>query len=268
MSDDHSIRLSKNWDDVNVLFVDDAMMVLNKPSGLLCVPDRWDRTRENLIGLLIAGIKAQAPWTRRLGISYIANAHRIDCDTSGVFVMSKTREALSALISQFRHRTVTKTYLAMVRGSLPSPNVVCNEPILPDSRRLGLATINAKGRPSTTRFELVESFRGVSLVRAFPETGRLHQVRVHLKALGCPIVADVDYGDGAPLLLSAVKRKYKSSGREERPLLGRMALHAESVRLLHPVTGNPLTIEAPMPRDFKATVTQLRRIALTSFGAQ
>lgn len=256
------LHLAPGLDPVEILHIDGDLLVLNKPAGLLSVPDRWQKERYSLMKLLLAGIQKPAGWATEHQLEYVANAHRLDCDTSGVFVLARSRAALAALVRQFRERGMKKSYVALVRGRLPQSPLVINEPILPDPRRPGLAMIARRGRPSVSRAETIQNFREYALVRVWPETGRLHQVRLHLKAAGCPVVCDRDYFSGAPLYLSEFKRRYSESGVGERPLLMRQALHAESIELLHPVTNEPLRVEAPLPRDLAVAVKQLTKYAL------
>lgn len=255
------IHLGPGIPAVQVLHCDDAILALNKPAGLLTVPDRYKDERPNIMGLLHAAIKKPAGWAAAMHLSYVANAHRLDFDTSGVFIVARTRAALTNLVRQFRERKTTKCYLALVRGRLPQTPLVIDEPILPDPRWPGRAMISRRGRPSVTRVEAVQNFRDLSLVRAWPETGRLHQVRIHLKHVGCPIVCDRDYHGGPGLLLSDYKRRYSEGFEGEKPLIARQALHAESLELDHPVTGARLRIEAPVPRDLAVTIKQLTKYA-------
>lgn len=243
-----SLRLNSNWRNVGVLAADDDILAVNKPSGLLSVRDRWDAERENLVDLLQA-----------LSLGYLANAHRLDRETSGVFLLARNRAALSSLVRQFRERTSEKTYLALVNGTPAQSPMSIEEPIAPDPHKEGLSRTLRSGKPARTDIEVVEQFRHFSLVRARPLTGRLHQVRVHLKSIGCPIVADADYGDGRPLLLSRIKRGYKSSAPVERPLLGRLALHAGTLSIAHPAAGARITLEAPLPDDLSLALKQLRK---------
>lgn len=246
---------------VGVLHVDEDLLIVNKPAGLLAVPDRWQKERPSLMKLLHAAIRKPAGWALALKLDYVANAHRLDFDTSGVFVLARSRDALAKLVRLFRTREVKKSYLALVCGRPSASPLIIEEPILPDPRRPGLAMTSSRGRPSVSRIETIQEFRGHALVRVWPETGRLHQVRVHLKAAGCPLVCDRDYGSGQPLYLSDFKRRYSESGQGERPLLARMALHAESIELLHPGRGGALRVEAPLPRDLAAAIKQLGRHA-------
>lgn len=256
------LRLSADWPHVSILFEDDDVLALNKPAGLLMVPDRWDKTRENLMGLLHAGIKLQRPWVQAHGYSYLANAHRLDAGTSGVVMLARKKTVLVNLAHQFNDRHPKKSYLALVQGVPAEPVMEIDLPLAPCLVRPGLSVVDRKrGKPARTRVQVLETFRGYALVRAEPATGRLHQIRIHLREIGCPLIADYDYGSGFPLLLSKMKPHYKMKSDGERPLMGRPALHAERLELLHPVTGAPLVVEAAMPKDFEVSLKYLRRYA-------
>lgn len=242
-----------------MVLADSAVLVLNKPAGLLVAPDRWDPDRHNLAALLRAAVAAPAPWCRALQIQYVANAHRLDADTSGLLVFALSREALGSLVNQFRLRTVEKEYLAIVQGQPPEDAFLVDLPIRDDQHRPGLMrTARSAGKAALSRFEVVERYRAYALVRARPETGRQHQIRVHLKAAGHPIVGDADYG-GEPLLLSRLKKKYHESAGGERPLIGRQALHAHRLKFAHPATGARMELEAELPKDFAVALKYLRR---------
>jgi len=236
----------------DILYEDEQVLVVNKPAGLLVVPDRWDKNKRNLIHVVREARPEQ----------YLMNAHRLDRDTTGVLVIAKSHESLSALAEQFRKKETVKTYVALVRGRPELEETIVDLPIGPNLARPGLSRVDkVHGKHAVTRVRVVEKFRRLTLVRAFPETGRSHQIRVHLAAIGCPIVADSDYGDGQPLMLSNFKRSYKESGFE-KPMMNRQALHAEQLVLAHPKTGEPVTFTAPWPRDLEVAVKQLRKYAL------
>ncbi len=238
------------WKDIPVLFQDDDIFAVDKPAGLLCVRDRWDAARPNVMDLFAGA-----------GLGFLSNVHRLDFGTSGVFLMARNGGALSALVRQFRERTAEKSYVALVVGELPQGLTRITEPIAPDPRKPGLSKTLRSGRPAETEVETAERFRGYSLIRARPLTGRMHQIRLHLKHVGCPVVADVDYGNGEPLLLSRLKRGFKSSGPVERPLIARQALHAAELIVTHPSKGGQVAISAPLPKDMDVALKQLRKYA-------
>jgi RluA family pseudouridine synthase len=256
------LRLSTQWPAIEVLHEDADIIAINKPSGMLIAPDRWDKTRENLMGLLHAAIRQQKPWVVERGLSYLANVHRLDIGTSGIVLLARNKPALVSLANQFRGRHPRKIYTALVNGAPPEPEMEINLPLAPSLMYRGLSEVSSsRGKPSTTKVSLLERFKGYTLLRAEPATGRLHQIRVHLREIGCPLVADADYGSGAPLLLSSMKKHYKMKADGERPLMARPALHAEQLEFLHPTSGQPVLITAPWPKDLAVAVKYLRRFA-------
>ena len=262
MPDLPHIRLSPTWTDVAILHDDAAVLALDKPAGLLIAPDRWDKHREHLVGLLQAAIRDRRPWVVERGITQLSNVHRLDASTSGVILFARTREALVEMARQFHERHPAKVYAALVIGDYPENEAVVDWPIAPDPHTPGLAVIDAAGKPARTRFTVLERFKGFTLVKAEPETGRLHQIRVHLRAVGCPLVGDPQYGPGTLVLLSRLKKSYKLKPSGENPLINRPALHAESITLQHPATREPLTVTAPWPKDLTVAVKYLRRYAV------
>jgi 23S rRNA pseudouridine1911/1915/1917 synthase len=232
-----------------VIYEDDALIVFDKPSGLLVSPDRWDKERENLADLI----------HDRLSPRFF-NVHRLDCDTSGVILCAKTKKALDAACNLFQTREAIKRYTAITRGLPKEDKGTIRIAIAPDEERPGKMKTVRNGKPAVTDFEVAARFRRFALVHLIPHTGRTHQLRVHLAAIGCPIVCDRFYGDGRGLMLSELKRGYKQhADRPERPLIGRLALHAEILSLPHPVTGVPLTLRAPLPEDFALAIKYLNR---------
>lgn len=257
------LRLGPDCPEVPVLYEDADMLALDKPAGLLMVPDRWDKTKPSLAGLLNRAVAEGRPWVRERGIEWLANVHRLDKGTSGVALFARHRRAMMGLVTQFRSRETRKTYLALVFGVLPSSPMTIDLPIAVHLQKPGLSRISkAHGKASTTEVEMVERFGRFSLVRAHPLTGRHHQVRIHLAEVGCPLIADPDYGNGHPLLLSELKRHYKSKAEGEHPLMGRTALHAEALGIRQPSSGQFVEITAPIPKDFSVAVKYLRRFSV------
>jgi RluA family pseudouridine synthase len=248
--------------EIPVAFEDDHLLALNKPPGLLTSPDRYDASRPSLMTLLHAAIAAGKPWARQRRLSYLANAHRLDFDTSGVLLLARTKPVLVQLANLFGGNKPVQTYLTLLPGTPPYPQWEVDAPLAPFPGRPGQMRVDPKdGKKSRTAFEVREQFRGHTLVQCRPFTNRTHQIRVHLKHWGLPICGDRVYG-GRPLLLSELKDEYRlKPGKTERPLLSTVALHAEELSLIHPVTGRELKITAPWPKDFAVAVKNLRRHA-------
>ncbi len=261
MTESPRIRLSATWPDIEILYDDETLLALNKPAGLLVAPDRWDKKREHLVGLLQAAIRTGQPWIAARGIVQLSNVHRLDAPTSGVILFARTRAALINLAEQFHDRHPAKVYSALTLGAFPEDETVVDQPIAPSSAHPGRSIIASSGKPARTRFTVLERFKGYTLVRAEPETGRLHQIRVHLQSIHCSLVGDPQYGPGTPLLLSNIKPDYRMKPEGEKPLIGRPALHAESITLQHPMTREPITITAPWPKDLTIGVKYLRKFA-------
>lgn len=252
-----------------VIHEDDTVIAFDKPSGMLVAPDRWDKSRENLMDVI----------HDRLG-RHVANIHRIDAGTSGVLLCAKTKPALDALTGQFQSKTVGKAYLALVVVLPPERAMKVVDPVraadggLPDAFSMDLALGQDTARPgrmrvfrkrggkaSLTEFRVLERFGRYALLECRPVTGRTHQIRVHLAAAGAPVLNDPFYGDpDEVLLLSNLKRRYKGRD-EEKPLIGRLALHAAELTFIHPVSQASVTVRAPMPRDFEVALKYLRKFA-------
>ena len=248
--------------EIPVLFEDEHLLALDKPAGLLTSPDRHDPGRPNLMGLLHAGIADKKPWARERHLDYLSNAHRPDFETSGVILLAKNKPALVALANLFGTEKPLKKYTALAQGNPTKEQFEVDARLAPHPAQPGLMCVDPKnGKKSKTQFELVEIFSGWMLLRCLPLIERAHQIRVHLRHAGFPIAGDELYG-GKKLWLSRLKRDFRlKPGHEERPLISRVALHAEELTLPHPVTGETVTITAPWPKDLKVAAKYLRQYA-------
>jgi len=252
---------TKEFWEIPVLFEDEHLLALDKPAGFLTSPDRYDPTRPNLMRLLHEGIAQQKPWARERHLNYLANAHRLDFGTSGIILLAKNKPALISLANLFGAEKPLKKYIALVRGDISENQFEVDAKLAPHPVKIGMMRVDQKnGKKSHTKFEVLENFSrfGYAVLRCQPLTGRTHQIRVHASYAGLTIVGDELYG-GKPLWLSRLKKDYRlKEGREERPLISRVALHAEELTLPHPVTNESVTITAPWPKDFKVAVKYLR----------
>ncbi len=222
-------------------------IALNKPSGLLSVPDREGK---------------EISLKRMLKEKYgeIFTVHRLDKDTSGVIVFAKNESTHKLLSKQFEARETKKIYLGLVLGCPAQPKGSIDSPISEHPALNGTMIIHRKGKESLTDYEVLEDHGMYAWMRFQLHTGRTHQIRVHMKELGHPIVCDPLYGDGKPVLISAWKKKFKLSKDEleEKPILGRLALHAWQLSFTGK-DGKIVELEAPLPKDLRATLQQLAK---------
>lgn len=250
---------------VPVLYEDDYLLVIDKPSGWLTSPDGWDPKRANIMGMIHEGIREGKGWARSRGLTYLMNAHRLDKDSSGILVLAKSKETLRELVKQFSDQHPTKVYLALVHGVVLEERFIVDLPLAHHPSNPQFVIVDrGRGKRAITKFEVAEHFVGYTLMRCYPITGRTHQIRVHIQRKGHPVVADPLYG-GRPLYLSSLKPNYRlRKGSQEKPLIGRLALHAWKITLIHPVKREPIEITSPLPRDFEVTLKYLRRYAATT----
>lgn len=242
----------ESGDDLVILYEDEHIVAVDKPSGMACHP--VGRTRHGtLVNKLHARYRSASPeadTVPRLG-------HRLDRDTSGVVVCVKHRHADVAITGLFTARRVQKTYLAIVHGRLEPAEGVVDAPLGDDraaDTRLHQGVVEG-GLPSRSRYAVRAQYARHALVALSPLTGRTHQLRVHMAHIGHPIVADHLYGDVRPLCISHAQHRTRPA--DDRVVLARLALHAHRLALPHPVTGQPLVIESPLPADMAAAADVL-----------
>lgn len=240
------------WDEpaapheVPVLHEDEDLIAVDKPAGLQVHPTA--RVHRNTLTAILA---ARYPGER------IALCHRLDKETSGVLLAARTVEAERTLKRVFAERGVDKVYLAIVHGEVVQPRFVVDAPMAlaggEVSVLMAVRPTSAGGLPARTRVRVVRALRGFTLVEAVPETGRQHQIRVHLAHVGHPIVGDKLYAHGPGIFLEVLKQGLTPELRD-RLLLDRHALHAHRITFPHPGTGAETTVESALPADLMAFV--------------
>lgn len=232
---------------LELLFESDEWIIVNKPAGLLSIPDREGKDPSLKIMLQ----ESHGP---------LFTVHRLDKDTSGAILFARNEQMHKFFSIAFEERTVWKEYHGLVSGIPAEKEKTIEAPLIEHPVKRGYMVVHSKGKPSHTDYVVLEELGRYAWLRFRIHTGRTHQIRVHMQNEGHPIACDPIYGDGQPILLSSIKKRFKLSLKEEeeRPLLHRLALHASLLRF-HLPDGTPFQIEAPLPKDLKATLQQLRK---------
>jgi 23S rRNA pseudouridine1911/1915/1917 synthase len=224
--------------ELDVVFEDEHLLVINKPAGLVVHPGAGRATGTLVHGLLhrwpeIRGVGQPGRW----GI-----VHRLDRGTSGALLVAKTHDAYFGLRSAIDAREVARRYLCLVYGPPEMPTGTVDAPIGRDVRQPTRMRVTRDGRPAVTHYRVVEEWEDIALLAVTLETGRTHQIRVHLQSVGLPVLGDRTYGRPGPEGIDP----------------GRPWLHAAELALLHPVTSVPMDVSAPLPEDLAHGLEVLR----------
>ncbi len=230
-----------------IIFENEHFVAINKPSGLLSIPDR--EGKEISLKIILKDKYGD-----------IFTVHRLDKDTSGIMVFAKNEQTHKYLSGLFEDRETEKFYTGLVYGIPSQESGSIDAPIMEHPVKKGVMVTNKKGKTALTDYDVIETFGNYSLMQFRIHTGRTHQIRVHMKHIGHPIVCDAVYGTADPVLLSSIKKKFNLSKyeEEERPLFNRLALHAEKLAFTDEQNIKHI-LEAPLPRDMKALLQQLRK---------
>jgi 23S rRNA pseudouridine955/2504/2580 synthase/23S rRNA pseudouridine1911/1915/1917 synthase len=239
---------------LDILYRDDALICVDKPAGIPVIPDRRPKgpTAVEICRAMLApeGLRPRP-------------VHRLDKYTSGVLMLALTKKATQPLGELFEERRVSKVYLAVVRG-VPFPREgVVDAPIGPDRRKVSRMVVDpAGGKTAVSRYRTLNAWRGYALVEVRPETGRTHQIRVHLAHIKNPILCDPLYGGGEAFHLSTIKPDYRiGRGKRERPIIKRLALHAAELAFTSPATGREVVVRSPMPQDLEILRQKIDKFA-------
>lgn len=227
----------KDW----VVFENENYLVINKPPYIATLEDRSSP---------ISVLKLAREYNEQLQV-----CHRLDKETSGVLLLAKSSDAYKHASKQFADRTIKKIYHAVANSSHDYKNELIDLDLAISSS--GIARVKKGAKPSRTIVSTLEKFKYHTLIECLPETGRLHQIRVHLAALGAPLVADTMYG-GDNLYLSKIKKGYRPKMEDERPLMARVTLHAHAL-IFNDLDGKLIEIQGPYPKDYQTVLNQLRK---------
>ncbi|NNF02613.1 MAG: RNA pseudouridine synthase [Bacteroidia bacterium] len=219
-------------------------LILNKESGYLSIPDRYDDSKKNLKSKL------------EQFYPEVFVVHRLDRETSGVMCFALNRTAHRDLNNQFESKRVRKEYTLLVYGKVRKSNFTVDIGLSPDRMHKGKMKIDNAGKRSVTEFQTLENFRNFTLLKAKPLTGRTHQIRVHIASQGFPIVADKLYSSHEALALSDF---YKTGNKESRPLITRQALHASTLKFQDPDSSESIVYSAPIAKDMNILLKVLRK---------
>ncbi|MGK0365096.1 MAG: 23S rRNA pseudouridine1911/1915/1917 synthase [Saprospiraceae bacterium] len=234
---------------LDIIFEDEHLIIVAKPQHILAIPDRHEVEKPNVLSML------------RKQFGDIFTVHRIDKETSGVMVFARNEFTHKELSLQFQNREVKKVYTALVDGTLLKQTGIIEAPLLNNLASSGKVVVNKAGKACETHYEVIEQFRDYAIVEFDLKTGRTHQIRAHSLHIGHPLMTDKIYGKREEFMLSSVKRKKYSAGKNqvERALLNRSSLHASHLTFTHPHTKETVSFTAELPKDLRATVTQLRK---------
>jgi 23S rRNA pseudouridine1911/1915/1917 synthase len=239
--------------ELRIVHLDDDLAVIDKPAGLVVHPAPG-HAGGTLVNALLAHADGSA-WGGIAGVQRPGIVHRLDRDTSGLLMVARHDAAQASLMAQLKARRVKKTYLALVLGEVAATVGRIEAPIGRDPKHRTRMGVVADGRPSTTGYRVRERFVGWTLLELDLVTGRTHQIRVHLEAIGHPIAGDPVYGTGTS------RRGPDIRGRDVRAGLGRLFLHAWRLELTSPTDGHLIRAEAPLPVELEAVLDGLRATA-------
>jgi RluA family pseudouridine synthase len=236
----------KNVSPYTVIFDCEKFITVNKASGISIGGDRWDESKERLDKLLEKDLK----------IPKIFTVHRIDKDTSGLVIFAKDKETHRSLSVAFEQRKVQKKYIVIVHGRPAWKETSCDLALVPNGNKKHMTIVDKfRGKESLTHFSCILSAGNYSVLEARPETGRIHQIRVHACAIGHPVVCDELYGKTNPIKLSSFKRGWRGDPIEERPLLARLGLHAQEI-----ILQDEQKFTAPLAKDISSLIKQMEKI--------
>lgn len=232
------------------IYEDDRILLINKPAGLLTIPDRYDDTLISLRAILYD----------EYGEIFIV--HRLDRDTSGIVIVAKDADAHRNLSMQFEDLSVTKIYHVVADGVIHQDYLEIDIPLMGDPRKPGRTIPSARGKESLTIVTVKDRYRHGTFAEINLVTGRHHQIRAHLASIGHPLLIDEVYGNATEFYLSKIKKRFNLKKKDvEKPIISRLSMHAFSLGFKHPSDDKVVSFEAEYPKDFAALLQVLGKYA-------
>lgn len=253
---------TKDFWEIPVIYEDDEIFVVDKPSGLAIRQDADDPMVPALNLLFVDHIQRKVPWTVEFNTPYLKACHDLDPEASGALIVARSEKAYDKIHEQFfSHKSVVR-YTILIQGTPMEEKFSVDVQVGPNGKRPGTYCVSKnRGKRSLSHFKVLEHFTGYTLVEAECIPNRLHQARVHMRYLGPSLVGDAVY-NGVPLLLSRLKPNYRLKRKKtERPLMARPAIHCSRVHFESPLTGEMVSVDCPIPKDMEVTLKYLRQYA-------
>lgn len=234
----------------DIIYEDEHLLIINKKSGVLTIPDRFNRAAPSIYRILLSNY------------GQIFVVHRLDRDTSGIMMFAKDAETHRQLNIDFENNNIRRIYHTLVEGVILREEFEIDIPLRASKKQLGKTIPSAKGKPSLTLIKVLERFRNQTLVECELKTGRHHQIRVHLQSIGHPLLVDDLYGNRTSFLLSYIKSRVNlKKGTYEEPIISRLTMHSRYLEITHPINQQRLKFEAPYQKDFAALIQLLKKYA-------
>lgn len=231
-----------------IILEDENYIFINKNSGILTIPDRYNYNLPNLVSIL-------SYYRQNIFV-----VHRLDKDTSGVMMFAKNEKSHKLANTSFEDQLVERKYHVLVRGQFPMDEIEIDIPLLMNMADKGRVIPSARGKHSLTKVKILEKFRYATLLECELVTGRQHQIRVHLSTIGYPLLVDNLYSDNREFYLSMIKRNYNSNEDiEEKPILKRLSMHSFSLKYKDELSGKEIFATANYPKDFETALKLLRK---------
>ena len=249
---------------LNIVFEDDYLVVVNKAAGMVAHPGSGN-PHGTLVNAMAHHLKINNPEIDESELPRFGLVHRIDKNTSGLIVMAKKQSVMNHLARQFFNHTVHRRYLALVWGNFDEPEGTITGHVGRHQRFRKLFTVYPEGehgKDAITHYKLLENFNYVSLVECRLETGRTHQIRVHMQYVGHPVFND-DFYDGDRIVKGTVYSKYKQFVDNSFALCPRHALHAKELGFVHPITNEPMLFTSELPADMEKLIEKWRQYSIS-----